>query len=142
MTDSIKSLTRRYYEEVVSTGDVSRVEEFIALAYEEVFDGKRYPAGIEGVKAHILGVRKTYPDLAVTVDRQIVEGEWVASCITAAGTHMGEWMGIKPTGKKVSFSGVNMDRVVDGKIVEHGGAANMLGPLLEIGAVRVVGEDG
>ncbi len=41
----------------------------------------------------------------------------------------------------MAFSGVNIDRVVDGRIVEHGGAANMLGPLLEIGAIKVVGPD-
>ena len=40
----------------------------------------------------------------------------------------------------VTFTGVNVDRVVNGRIVEHGGAANLLGPLLEIGAVRVVGD--
>lgn len=52
---------------------------------------------------------------------------------------VGKWMGIKPTGKRITFTGVNINRVVDGKIVAHGGAANMLGPLLEIGAVRVAG---
>jgi hypothetical protein len=57
------------------------------------------------------------------------------------GTHRGEWLGIAPTGKPVEMTAVNVDRVVDGKIVEHGGAANLLGPLLEIGAVRVVGRD-
>jgi len=55
---------------------------------------------------------------------------------------MGEWLGIAPTGRKGTFTGVNMDRVVGGKLVEHGGAANMLGPLLDIGAIRVVGADG
>ena len=74
------------------------------------------------------------------VEQQIAEGEWVATRITARGTHSGEWLGIAPTGRSVAFSGVNWDRVVDGRIVEHGGAANMLGPLLEIGAVRAVGE--
>ena len=43
-------------------------------------------------------------------------------------------MGMKPTGKKLEISLVNVDRVIDGRIVEHGGAANMLEPLLEIGA--------
>jgi hypothetical protein len=45
-----------------------------------------------------------------------------------------------PTRKRVSFTGLNVDRVVGGRIVEHGGAANLLGPLLEIGALRVVGD--
>ncbi|MEJ2557968.1 MAG: ester cyclase [Anaerolineae bacterium] len=136
-----KLLVRRYYEEVVNTGDVDLIETFIAPEYVEVSDGKRLVVGIEGAKAHILGVRQTYPDLQIEIERQIAEGEWVATCITARGTHRGVWLGIKPTGKALAFTGVNIDRVVGGRIVEHGGAANMLGPLLEIGALKVVGPD-
>ncbi len=137
--ESNKRLVRRFYEEVVNTGNVSLLESLVSPAYCEVVDGTRNLVGIEGATAHILGVRQTYPDLRITIDRQIAEGELVASCITAVGTHSGEWLGIAPTGKPVVFTGVNVDRVVDGRIVEHGGAANLLGPLLEIGAVRVVG---
>jgi predicted ester cyclase len=134
-----KMIVRRFYEEIVNTGDVSRISEVVSDDYTEVMDGKRYPVGLAGATSHVLGVRNTYPDLHLTVDRQIAEGEWVATCIIARGTHKGEWIGIAPTGREVTFTGVNVDRVVDGKIVEHGGAANMLGPLLEIGAIRVVG---
>ena len=109
--------------------------------YAEVHDGKRYAVGIEGAAAHVLGVRQTYRDLHLSVEQQIAEGEWVATCITARGIHEGSWLGIKPTGKPVAFTGVNVDRVVEGRIVEHGGAANMLGPLLDIGAIRVVGPE-
>jgi predicted ester cyclase len=136
-----KTIVRRFYEEVVNTGNVSLIESFLSPEYCEVHEGKRHTAGIEGAKAHTLGVRQTYPDLHITIDQQIAEGEWVASCITARGTHKGSWLGIKPTGKPVVFTGVNIDRVVEGRIVEHGGAANMLGPLLEIGAVKVVGNE-
>lgn len=101
----------------------------------------REVVGVEGCKAHILGVRQTYPDLHVAIERQIAEGEWVATCITAAGTHAGSWLGIRPTGKRVAFTGVNADRVVDGRIVEHGGAANLFGPLLEIGAIKIARAD-
>ena len=134
-------LVRIYYEEVVNTGDVSRVEKYVAAEYTEVHDGQRHAVGIQGAKEHITGVRETYPDLNISIDRQIAEGEWVVSCITARRTHKGTWLGIKPTGKAVTFTGVNVDRVVHGHIVEHGGAANMLGPLLEIGVVRVAGSD-
>jgi hypothetical protein len=48
---------------------------------------------------------------------------------------------MKPTGKTVELTAVNIDRVVDGRIAEHGGAANLLEPLLESGAIRVVGPD-
>jgi len=136
-----KTLVRRFYEEVANTGKVDKIEDFISPEYEETHDGKRYAIGIEGAKAHVIGVRETYPDLQLEIERQISEGQWVVTCLTATGTHEGAWLGIKPTGKVVSFTVVNVDRVVDGRIIEHGGAANMLGPLLEIGAVRVVGPE-
>lgn len=90
------------------------------------------------MRARVLGVRRTYPDLHITVDQQIAEGDWVATRITARGTHLGSWLNIKPTGKQVVITGVNLDRVVEGRIIEHGGAANMLEALLSIGAVKLV----
>jgi predicted ester cyclase len=140
-SDENKLLVRRFYEEVVNRGNVDLIERFIAPEYIEVSDGKRHVIGVEGAKAHIVGVRQTYPDLHIEIERQISEGKWVATSITARGIHRGQWLGIKPTGKAVAFTGVNIDRVVGGRIAEHGGAANMLGPFLEIGAIKVVGPD-
>jgi predicted ester cyclase len=136
-----KLLVRKYIDDVINTGNVIEIEKYVSSDYTEIFDGKRYPMGIDGAKEHIIGVRQTYPDLVVTIERQIAEGDYVATCITARGTHRGAWLGIAPTGKTVTYTGVNIDKVVDGRITEHGGAANLLGPLLEIGAVRVVGPD-
>jgi predicted ester cyclase len=137
-----KTVVRRYYEEVGNTGNIGCLEEFISDDYTEIHNGMRYQVGIQGAKAHIIGVRQTYPDLHITIERQIAEEEWVATCITAHGTHLGTWLDMKPTGKKVTITGVNVDRVVGGLICEHSGAANMLEALLEIGAIRVVGPEG
>lgn len=135
MTAAIKSLVRRYYEEVVSTGAIDRIQEFIGAEYVEVHDNVAYPLGIEGAIQHVVGVRATYPDLVLRVDHQIAEGEWVATSVTMRGTQLGEWAGIRPTGKPIEVTAVNIDRVVEGRIVQHGGAANLLGPLLAVGAV-------
>lgn len=135
----IKLLVREYYEQIVSTGNVERLEDYVSPEYTEVHRGVRHAVGVEGARQHIVGVRRTYPDLRLTVDRQIAEGEWVASLVTMRGTHRGEWLGIRPTHQAVETTAVNVDRVVDGRIVEHGGAANLLEPLLEIGAVEIVG---
>jgi predicted ester cyclase len=132
-----KDLVRRYYEEVVGTGDVERLPDFVSPSYEEVHDNARYPMGLEGAREHVLGVRSTYPDLRLTVEQQVAEGEWVVSRVTARGTHEGEWLGMRPTGQVLEMTAVNVDRVVDGRIVEHGGAANLLIPLLAAGAVRI-----
>lgn len=134
-----KLVVRRYIEEVANTGNLDRLAEFISPEYVEVYRNTRYPVGLDGARQHLLGVRATYPDLHLTIDRQIAEGDWVVSQVTARGTHRGSWLGMKPTGKAVEFTAVNVDRVVDGRIVEHGGAANLLEPLLEIGALRLVG---
>jgi len=136
-TEENKLLVRRYLEEVVNTGNVGRLTEFISPDYTEVYNNARYPTGVDGAKKHVLGVRETYPDLHVEIEQQIAEGDWVVTRITARGTHSGSWLGMKPTGKAIEISGVNIDKVIDGRIVEHGGAANLLEPLLEIGAIRV-----
>ena len=135
-----KLLVRRYIEEVVNTGNVDDLARFVSPDYIDSHDRSGQSSGLEGAKKHILGVRQTYPDLHVTVEQQIAEGDWVVSRITARGTHLGTWLGMKPTGKQVEITGVNIDRVVDGRIVEHGGAANLLGPLMELGAIQVVGD--
>jgi predicted ester cyclase len=137
-TASNKDLVRRFYEEVVNTGNTDRSADFISPDLIETDGIIRVHSGIQGMIEHIHGVRKTYPDLAVTIERQIAEDDWVVSIITARGTHLGEWLGIAPTGQQLVYGGVNVDKVVDGKIVEHGGAANLLIPLLEVGAIEVV----
>jgi predicted ester cyclase len=136
-----KLLVRRYIEEVVNTGNIETISEFISPNYAEVYDGKEYELGIEGAKAHVIGVRETYPDLILTVIRQIAEGQWVVTSYQAHGTHQGIWLDIKPTGKKITITGINIDRVVNGKIVEHSGAANLLDPLLRIGAITIKGQE-
>lgn len=93
-----KNLIRRFIEEVVNTGNVDLLEEIISPNYVEVHRGTKHPIGIEGAKAHILDVRQTYPDLHLTIEQQIAEGEWVATCITARVTHKGSRLGIQPTG--------------------------------------------
>ncbi len=96
-TEENKLLVRRFYEEVVNTGDVERLEGLISPDYVEVHNNTRHPAGIAGAKEHVLGSRRTYPDLHLTVEQQIAEGEWVVTRVTARGTHQGVWLGMKPT---------------------------------------------
>lgn len=54
------------------------------------------------------------------------------------GTHKGEWIGIKPTGKRLVFTGVDIDKVIDGLIVEHGGAVNTFETFFEAGMIGAI----
>ena len=64
-----KAVVRRFYEEVINQGRVDLLDELVAAEYTEVMDGRRYPVGVEGAKAHAVGVRDTYPDLRLTIER-------------------------------------------------------------------------
>jgi predicted ester cyclase len=130
-----KAIIRRYIDEIENTGDVSNIREFISEDYVEVYEGERYNIGIKGAIDHVLGVRRVYPDLKVIIGNQISEGAWVATSYSVTGTFKDEWFGMKPTGNPISFTGVNVDRIKDGKIVEHGGAVNLLDPLLKAGVI-------
>lgn len=130
-----KTIIRQYVEHVENTGDVSNIGEFISQNYTEVFEGERYPIGIKGAIDHVKGVRRVFPDLRITIENQISEGEWVVTTYSATGTFTDEWFGMKPTGKPITFTGVNVDRIADGKIIEHGGAVNMFEPLLKAGVI-------
>ena len=131
-----KTIIRRFAEEIENTGDVTNIGEFIAEDYVEVYEGERYQIGIKGAIDHVLGVRRVYPDLKLTIENQISEGEQVVTIYLVTGTFKKEWLGMQPTGKPIKFTGVNVDRIKNGKIVEHGGAANLLEPLLKSGVIE------
>jgi predicted ester cyclase len=134
---NIKVVTQ-YIEKVLNTGNTNDIDVFISPDYTELYQQQRYSIGIEGAKKHIMGVRETYPDLHLSIDQQFSDGDWVITSYTMTGTHLGKWMRIKPTGKLIHVTGVNLDKVVNGKIVEHGGATNLFESLLEIGAIRII----
>jgi predicted ester cyclase len=129
-TTDNKTIIRRFVEEIENTGDVSNIWKFISEDYVEVYEGVHHKIGIKGAIDHVLGVREVFPDLRMTIQNQISEGEWVATVYSVTGTFKNEWFGMKPTGKAITFFGVNMDRLKNGKIIEHGGAVNLLDPLL------------
>ena len=93
--------------------------------------------GPEGQKALVAAYRSAFPDVQLTLDQEIAEGDLVVMSITARGTHQGEFFGIPPTGKPVEVQAISIVRVVDGKIQEYSLAWNSLNVLLQLGA-RVV----
>jgi predicted ester cyclase len=131
-----KKIVSRFLEQIENTGDVSNIREFISEDYMEVYEGERYQLGIKGAIDHVQGIRRVFPDLILTIVNQMSEGEWVVTVYSATGTFIEEWFDMRPTGKQITFTGVNVDRIRDGKIVEHGGAANLMEPLLKAGVIE------
>jgi len=120
-----KERMKYFYERVVSDHLLDEAPEYIAQECAVRSGTTLVPVGLEGMIRHLTEVRLTYPDYRMTITRQFEDGDFVISEFIMEGTHAGEWLGIKPTNKRLTFTGVDIDRVVDGKIVEHGGAVNL-----------------
>ena len=81
---------------------------------------------------------RAFPDARHTLDDLIAEGDKVAARLTARGTHEGDFQGIPPTGRPVSFTGMRVFRFVGGRIAEEWANLDMLGLLQQLGAVVVL----
>ncbi len=119
-----KEIVKYFYERVVSNHSIEDVDKFISEDCSVRMGDQLVLVGIEGMKQHLIDIRKTYPDYTMTIVRQFEDGDHVISEFIMQGTHQGEWLGMKPTNKRLSFTGVDIDRVINGRIVEHGGAVN------------------
>ena len=135
MSEELKAISRRELE-IFSSGDLSIADEIISPDYVGHDPATPEPIrGPEGVKEQAAGYRAAFPDLEVTIDHQVTEGDYVVTRWTARGTHDGELFGTAPTGRSVTTSGISIERVVDGKIVEDHTVWDTMGLMQQIGAV-------
>ena len=100
---------------------------------------KIYDLVILGLSALYLLLFAAFPDIQYTVEALLAEGDKVVVRWTARGTHTGELMGIPPTGKQVTVTGVNIGRVANGRIVEEWGEFDMMGMMQQLGVVPTPG---
>ena len=93
-------------------------------------------SGIQGMKDMASMFRAAFPDLKVSVEDMIAEGDKVAGRITFAGTNTGEFMGSPATNKAISIEEIHIVRIVGGKMVEHWGLADEMGMMTQLGLVH------
>lgn len=93
------------------------------------------PNDLEGFKKRVLGHRAGIPDLRFTITNMIVEGGLVAFQWEMSGTNSGPYMGRPPSGNPIRIVGMNMERLEDGRIVEHWSYPDKLAALQQIGAI-------
>lgn len=130
---SNQEIVKYFYETVISQSLLDEVSDYVSGVCEVCIGGNRFPVGIDGMKQHIIDTKKTYPDYSMKIIRQFCDGDYVISEFIMEGTHAGDWLGMKPTNKKLTFTGVDIDKLIDGKIVEHGGAVNTFDTLFAEG---------
>lgn len=135
---SRKEIVKYFYETVVSKHMLDRLPDCIADDYVQVSGTNRTPVGIGGMRQHLIAIRETYPDYSVHIISQYEDGDTVISEIVMRGTHKGVFVGITPTNKVIEITGINIDKVINGKIAEHGGATNTFDAFWEAGLIRPV----
>ncbi|WP_416388384.1 ester cyclase [Enterocloster clostridioformis] len=133
-----KELIKYFYEVVVSKNMLDELPKYISENCVQRAGEKTFLIGIDGMKQHLLALKKTYPDYTMKIIRQYVADDYVISEFIMRGTHKGDFIGITPTNKILEITGVDIDKVVDGKIVEHGGAANTFETFFEHHLIKPV----
>lgn len=131
--DDNKAMIRRGFE-AMSNHDLSVFESLIAPTYVN-HDMPAPEPGPEGFKQVVGAFLSAFPDMRVTVESQLGEGDLVANRGALTGTHQGDFMGIPATGKPVNVKFIDMWRLEDGKAVENWVRLDIMGLMVQLGVV-------
>lgn len=134
-----KVIVRTYVEMIWNQQQVDRVGELVAADFVDHGALPGQAPGLAGAQQkwamYLVGI----PDLRVTIEDLVAEGDKVAARRSYKGTHRGELLGIPPTGKPVQIGGISIFRLAGGKIVEHWEQIDGLALMQQLGVVPVLG---
>ena len=133
-----KALARRELEEIFAAkGNIDAAEEIYAQNYiSHQPAGDDDIRGPEAIKQFAAGMREAFPDLQITIEDQIAQGDKVLTRFRTRGTHKGELWGIPATGKEVEITNMSMCRIEGGKMTEEWPAPDRLGMMQQFGVIE------
>jgi steroid delta-isomerase-like uncharacterized protein len=136
MSAENKLLVRRWFDEVWNEGRTDAIDDMFAA------DGVAHGLGPdlrgpEEFKPFYAAYRSAFPDIRFEIEGMVAEGDEVAYRWTATATHRGPGLGFSATDRPVSFSGIGILRVRDGKLVEGWNAFDRFGMLQQLGVVQM-----
>lgn len=117
-TEENKQVAERVFEEILGEGNLDAANELVADDYK-LNEPPGFPPGKEGVRTLTQAYRSGFPDIKMSVEDVIGEGDQVALRWSASGTHRGEFMGIPPSGQKVEVRGITWLRFKEGQVAEE-----------------------
>lgn len=109
-----KAVVAGYIDSILNADRWETYDQYFASQIN--FNGR--PAGKADLQKRVASFRAAYPDFKATIDEQIAEGDRVVTRLTITGTHLGDDQGVPATGRNVKFTGIAIDRVEGGKVVE------------------------
>jgi len=140
-TEDNKARSRRFFEEVWGRGNLAVIDELTASNFIDHNATPGLPPGLEGFKQFVVMYRDAFPDMEISVDDVIAEGDKVVIRWTARGTNTGPLFGMPTTGKAATITGITIERKVDGKTVEGWNNFDQLGMLQQLGVIPVPGQE-
>jgi predicted ester cyclase len=142
-TESMKAVSRRWYEELFNQGQLDGADLICAATYTSLDPygpPGGWPIGPGGAKALVTTYRTAFPDVTFTVEEQIAEGGSVATRWSTRGTQNGLLPGgITPTGKPVTVAGISIERHENGMIVESCVSWDFFGMMQQLGVIPAPG---
>jgi steroid delta-isomerase-like uncharacterized protein len=143
MSEANAQISRRMLEEAFGQGQVELVDEYVAAdAVDHDPANPEDVRGPAGLKQQISMYRAAFPDLQFTIEDIVDQDDRVVIRWSSRGTHQGELMGLAPTGKVVTVTGISIDRFADGKIAESWTNWDVLGLMRQLGAAPPPGSVG
>jgi len=134
---SNKATFRRLHD-VVNTGDAELISKTIDDVVEPdvlIRTPVQEATGAQALKGVWTMLLRAFPDLHLTVEDLIAEGDKVVGRTTVTGTHQGEYMGVPPTGKSVTYNEIFIFRFVNGRIAETWGVVDVFSQLKQLGVI-------
>jgi steroid delta-isomerase-like uncharacterized protein len=137
MSEANKALVRRWFEEVWNQGREETIDELLAVngVGHGLGDTDVTTRGPAGFKPFLRNLRGGLPDIHMTLEDIMAEGDKVTVRITVDGTHKGGQLGVAPSGRRVHIEGIVVVRIANGQIVEGWNSWDQLGLLRQIGAL-------
>ncbi|MDX1469608.1 MAG: ester cyclase [Acidimicrobiia bacterium] len=123
--DANKALLERYMEAVWEKGDIDALTDFLHPGFRRHLGPTLGSLDLEGQIERLRGFREAFPDITITPEDVIAEGDLIAFRSTMRGTHRGVFAGLEPTGKRVTVGLVDLIRVADGRFIEQWGGPDM-----------------
>jgi len=139
-TEENKARQRRIVEEFINKGNMAVAEALVAEDFVALDPPPGLEQGREGLIDDIARMRTAFPDMEWTIEEQVAEGDKVACYFVWRGTHQGVFLGIPPTGKRVTVPGVSFDSFVAGKCKEGRFLMNIMSLMQQLGVVPPPGQ--
>ena len=134
-TEQMKAADERFCEKALNQQNLAEFDQFFGPTLVDHALPPNLPPNRDGRKMFISVIFAAFPDFRVLIEDMVAEGDKLVTRWSATGTHQGEMMGIPPTGKSVTVTGIAIDRFEEGQSVKHWEVFDQMGLMQQLGVI-------